>query len=36
MPNLKQGEDYEPDVDESTSESKQRPAKKMNKPFKAP
>jgi hypothetical protein len=36
MSDLKQGENYEPDVDESTSESRQRPAKKMNKPFKAP
>lgn len=36
MSDLKQGENYEPDVDSSTSESRQRPAKKMNKPFKAP
>ena len=36
MSDLKQGENYEPDVEESASESKQRPAKKMTKPFKAP
>ena len=38
MSELRQGENYEPDVEETTesSGSKQRPAKKMGKPFKAP